>query len=539
MDLRKASVSKTVTAMGSGLLFLLISDPELDPRPSPALPPAELEILSLHSSSADPHAPPFEPIEALDSTVADACAAIDVQARPRPSFDAVRGFARRLLDRQVAPAFVVGVSVRGQTVWAEGFGAADVAGQVPATEETMFSLASVSKPFTATAIMRAVARGEIDLGLPINEYLDEPGIRAGAGDPSRATVERVASHTAGLPVHFQLYYEDDGVEPPDAAQVRRRYAVTHTVPGSGYRYSNLGYALLEHALSETSDRSFSEVLHAEVFEPLRLHDSSVGTPRARSNVARRYGHDGRPLSDYDFDHDGASAVYASVQDLLTFGEAHLGLGDPPLLPEDLRRRMRTPVAPARGYALGWGVGRSDGLKTFGHTGGMPGVSTVLRIYPEPQVVIAVVANTAGAGGANARLLGLVVDALGLPARSSSLCALPSGHPVFGTWRGRVDDGESRPPVELRIAEDGTVDVTLGHPRQTRTLRGIGFADAVLTGWFWESVPGRSHPVIHRLSLRFHEERAVGSITSSDPATSMTAHHLALRRTTRGERSHGP
>src|SRR5258708_10714090 len=122
-------------------------------------------------------------------------------------FGAVRDLIRARLVEQTLPSLAVAVARNGTILWEEGFGWADRENRVPATEHTMYSLASISKPITATGVMVLKEQGKLDLDRPINEYLGEAKLRAWIGDAADATVRRVANHTSGLPLHWHFFYE--------------------------------------------------------------------------------------------------------------------------------------------------------------------------------------------------------------------------------------------------------------------------------------------------------------------------------------------
>lgn len=241
------------------------------------------------------------------------------------------------------PSLAVAVSVGGCLLWEEAFGWAEL-GVRRATPETLYSLASISKPFTATALMVLVERGLVDLDAPINGYLrpSAPVIaRAGAVDD--VTVRRVANHSSGLPLHFNMFYEqelDDGLRPPIDETIRQ-YAQTVSRPGEGWQYSNLGYALLQHVVDRSASKAadahtdFEEFLEREVLNPLGLMRTAFGNakaiqaknPELAELMAARYPEGSvsgglAPLEDYDSDHPGAAAVWSSVRDVLRFGEFH-------------------------------------------------------------------------------------------------------------------------------------------------------------------------------------------------------------------------
>jgi CubicO group peptidase (beta-lactamase class C family) len=300
---------------------------------------------------------------------------------------------RDLIREQHLPSVVVAVAKNGRIVWEEGFGWADVEQQRPATPHTPYSLASVSKPFTATAIMKLVDAGRLVLDRPANEYLGDAKISG--RDATSATVRRILSHTAGLPPFFRVFESD----PPSIEEVITRYAVLTNSPGRRYVYSNLGYGILEHVIARVSGQSYEEFMHREVFLPLRLEQASV--PRvALANVAIRYDARGRPMPFYDLGHRGASAIYASAHDLVRFGMFHLKepVDDGTTILKrrsiETMQRVQTPGSSTDGYGLGWRINEDDlGFRHVSHTGGMPGVTTVLSLFPSERVVIVVLTNT--------------------------------------------------------------------------------------------------------------------------------------------------
>src|SRR5207245_1516081 len=140
-------------------------------------------------------------------------------------FDGVRGAIHRLLDSASAPSLAVAVAKDGRILWEEAFGWQDREKQVPATVNTMYSLASISKPITATGLMVLVERGKVDLDHPTNDYLGLGKLSGLAGDAPGATVRRVLSHTAGLPLHYQFFYANGGYGAPTMDETIARYGI--------------------------------------------------------------------------------------------------------------------------------------------------------------------------------------------------------------------------------------------------------------------------------------------------------------------------
>jgi len=455
------------------------------------------------------------------------CPAIAANVPTSPDFGDVRALVEDTLRWDGTPSLALAVSHRGTIVWEEGFGFADKARRVRATQDTMYSLASISKPFTATAVMLLAQEGKLDLSAPINTYLGETGVRAGVGDAAAATVERVASHTAGLPLHYRFFY---GEAPPSYAETRARHAVLVTEPGERYRYSNLGFGLLEQVVAEVSGESYAQYMHAAVFKPLGLEHTEVGIPkRSRTrSVAVRYDGRGVPIADYGFDHDGASAIYSSAHDLVRFGLAQLGGGPQPLLDDTARKRMWTVVAPAPTYALGWSVRRADGSVRISHNGGMPGVRTTLILLPEHEIVVAVLINSSA--GQHKNVAAAVLRAMGVPARADVICGLPEDDPWLGQYVGTLQSETGPQAFSLSILGDGRVQAQLGNT--TLPLSGVTLGKDGLRGSAFGNVGASaagSQDTELRFDLQLRGDRLTGAVSTLVRHTAATTMFVDLAR----------
>jgi CubicO group peptidase (beta-lactamase class C family) len=318
-------------------------------------------------------------------------------------FDDVRASIEQKLVAQNVPSLAVAVAKDGKIIWEEGFGWADREKRITATEHTMYSLASISKPITATGLMVLVERGKVDLDRPINDYLGQAKLNGRAFDASKATLRLVANHTAGVPLHYQFFYEDEPYRRPEMDETIRRYANLVTPPGERSQYSNLGYGIIDYVIQRVSGKGYPDFMREEVFVPLGLTRMSVDIgPGLEDFTATRYAPDGRPIPFYDFDHPGGSAIFSSAHDLVRFGMFHLknDLDDQrPILTDDSIEQMHRPTAiepDGSGYGIGWSSGTTEkGLRALSHGGGMGGVSTTLRLLPEENAVVVVLCNSRG------------------------------------------------------------------------------------------------------------------------------------------------
>lgn len=498
-----------------------------------AIPPAAPDFAAASEDDAEHEERPATQVVA-ESPKARECAATPGTVNTDPDLSAVRARIDTLMRWGSTPSVAVAVAYRGQVLWEEGFGFADKARRVRATARTAYSIASVSKPLTATAIMLLVARGEVSLDTPINDYLGEVGVRAGVGDPADATIARVASHTAGLPLHYRFYYEG-GPRPPSYEQTRQEHALLVNAPGERYRYSNLGFGLLEQVIARVSGQSYESFMQRELFDPLGMHDTAVGQPAPRrgQTVAVRYDDRQRPIPDYRFDHDGASAIYSSAHDLVSFAMAHMGhrvgTGEAVVTPAMLERMVQI-EAPSKTYGLGWGVGRVDGHVRVSHSGGMPGVRTLLLMVPGHDLAVAVLTN-GPVGNSHRRLAQHIVDAFGVVPRADAICALAPGDPWLGRFEGTLDGPGGQRPFTLTVDRQGMITGTLdGAPAWL--LRGVSLNDDGLRGESFgdlgaPAAAGKGSDV--EVELQRRGDRLTGSVSATVSWTAATTFFADLRR----------
>ncbi len=394
--------------------------------------------------------------------------------------------ARRVIDSLMTAhklaSVAVAVAKDGQVLWEEGFGTANRERNIKATASTAYSLASISKPFTATGLMKLIERKRVALDRPINDYLGAATLRAFEGKPGAATVQHVLTHTAGLPLHYQFFYADGGYAPPAMDETIRRFGILTYRPGASYQYSNLGFGILDYVISRQSGLSYGDYMRREVFDPLGLTHTSVGPRKGlEMETAERYTNDDQPIPYYTFDHPGASEVYSSAHDLVRFGMFHLGTlvdGQTPILASETRLAMQRDVAvegagTTRG--LGWGIRADDfGWRRVSHTGGMPGVATVLNLYPAANVAVVVLTNKSlPVTGRIAQELAAAVLP-GYDARLREALARPASPPapstwtpLVGEWRGYVRSYGDSVPVQFVVDATGPRDVRLGDTRADR------------------------------------------------------------------------
>lgn len=457
------------------------------------------------------------------------------------------------------PSISVAVARDGKIVWEEGFGWADRENRVQASEHTLYSVASVSKPITATGLMVLVERKKVDLDKPINDYLPSAKLVARVGDAPDATVRRVANHSSGLPLHYQFFYADQAFHPPSREETIRRYGNLITAPGERWQYSNLGYGVLDHVIERVSEKKFADFMREEVFLPLGMTHTSIDVGAGlEAHQAIRYTPEGERIPFYEFDHPGASAVYASAHDLARFAMFHMKshLDDQRAILSDAAiDEMQKPTATTNnnsGYGVGWGTNETRrGYLTVEHSGGMPGVATLCSFVPSERVAVVVLSNT---GTPLVSYLADMIYKTLLPeAKQHSSDNKPKTEAkafskftpesrLVGLWKGKLVTYKQEFPIVLSIREDGDVHLKLADQLET-LLSAPTFQDGFLRGRFvgdiaHEDARGNRYQIGLELKLREENDRAVlnGGATAfavhEGRGSSAVTHWVELERETK-------
>jgi len=447
------------------------------------------------------------------------------QNSPQYDFDDIRSTIKTLMKNSKTPSVSVAVTKDGDIIWEESFGWANREKQIKATPQTMYSLASISKPFTATCLMILAEKGLIDINQPANIFLGETQLRAYEGDIQEATVQRILQHTSGLPMHWNFFFDGESFPRPSMDETIKRFGILVAPPGDRYEYSNLGYGILEYIIERISKKSYQEYMKTEVFEPLGLGRTSVFIKAPDEDIiAERYieSKDSSPF--YDFDHRGASAVYSSAHDLVRFGMFHLKnkLADQKqILSDQTIEKMQTavdPKLPDSHYKLGWDVGDRYGYKIVSHGGGMPGVRTILLLLPSENIVVTVLSNGVYINLSKIydKILATIIPGYKKKRReTSSTKPLPFSE-LEGEWIGEITTYNETIPIKMAIENKRSVRLivnkTTNEEQICESINAIDFNNGFLTGRFnlellFEDAARARHSVF--LKIKYQTNRLSG------------------------------
>ena len=285
----------------------------------------------------------------------------------------------------------------GRVAVRKGYGLADLEAGIAVTPHTAFRLASVSKQFTAAAILLLAQDGVLSLDDPVRKWLPSlPPATDGI------TLHHLLTHTSGLVDYEDVMPEaiDGQLADGDVLHLLERQDRLSFAPGSAYRYSNSGYVLLGLVVAKASRRDFPAFLRERIFLPLGMDGAVAFVDGASTIDDRAYGYsrvDGRwtrtdqgPTSATL----GDGGLYASIDDLAKWDAA---LHDDRLLPDALRRLAFTAHTPTDeadvdGYGYGWRVHATANGPLLWHSGETIGFRNVLLRWPDAGLTVVLLSN---------------------------------------------------------------------------------------------------------------------------------------------------
>lgn len=292
-------------------------------------------------------------------------------------------------------------------LWAEGFGYTDWDEKIPVASSTLFSIQSMSKSFTATAVMFAVQDGLVDLDEPIATYLPDFHVNSIFDEhpEQKITLRMLLSHTAGFA--HEAPYGGNFTHPAYSFE-KHIASISDTwlkfPVGTRYSYSNLGIDTAGYILQVRSGMPFIEYVQEKILNPLGMKDSTLDIKTVRCTATRAIGHQNgqlfRPAVDFLLIPSGG--VWSTATDMARYLQFHINSGaldGDRLLQESLAEMMYTPPGtpaqsayPDSSYALGITVNTRNGARHFQHGGGGWGFNSSMVWYPELELGAVVLSN---------------------------------------------------------------------------------------------------------------------------------------------------
>jgi CubicO group peptidase (beta-lactamase class C family) len=284
------------------------------------------------------------------------------------------------------------VAKNGEVIFKKGYGLANIELGVPNTPEMKFQIGSITKQFTATAILQLQEKGLLGLDDPITKHLTDYPKETG----DKVTIHHLLSHTSGIPSYTDM--PDLMLQKSLPTTVDELLAIfkdkpLEFEPGEKYKYSNSGYVVLGAIIEAMSGKSYEDHIRENILEPLNMTNSGYDhRDRIMKNRAAGYTQDeNQELRNADFVHMSApysaGALYSTVGDMLIWDQA---LYTEKLLKKSSLEKMFTPVL--KNYGYGWVIEEKFGRPLVWHNGGIDGFHTTFNRWVDDDLCIVVLSN---------------------------------------------------------------------------------------------------------------------------------------------------
>ena len=317
-------------------------------------------------------------------------------------------FMTKQMEELHIPGATFSLVQNGELFLAKGYGYANLEQQIPViADKTLFRVGSISKLFTATAIMQLVEKELLNLDDDVNKYL--PDFQLEDNYPEPITIANLLTHTAGLDERLiGLFGLDPNKIEPLGELLAKKIPARVLPPGKAMSYSNCGYALLGYIVESVTGIPFSQYVDVNILQPLSMHHSSFTQPpdlAADVSVGYQYRQKKEIYQALPFQYvsiSPAGSLSATATDMAKFAIAHLQYGkykSSRILQEDTAKQMQQQqfTHDARLPGIGWGFMQSSYSKqqAIGHAGSLPGFVSLLYLLPSHNLGFFVSDNSRG------------------------------------------------------------------------------------------------------------------------------------------------
>jgi CubicO group peptidase (beta-lactamase class C family) len=363
----------------------------------------------------------------------------------KKAFPVIETIFKNRQEKNHFPAVAFGLIVDGKLVHSGSYGISNVELKTPATVQTNFRIASMSKSFTAMAILKLRDEGKLNLTDPASKYIPEFGkVEYLTQDSPPITIEHILTMSAGFPEDNPWGDRQLADSDEDLVKLIEQGLSFANSPGLVFEYSNLGFASLGHIVTKVSGKPYQQYITENILKPLQMNDSKWEyTEIPKEKFAQGYRFEGEQWVEEPVLHDGSygamGGLICSIEDFSKYVAFHLSAWPPrsdeesPIIKRSSLREMHQlqklggvfpenhnrdgslcPIITGYGYGLGY---RQDckGTVSIRHGGGLPGYGSEWRFYPEYGIGIVSLSNLTygGLGGQNGQALDTLIYMAGL------------------------------------------------------------------------------------------------------------------------------
>lgn len=283
------------------------------------------------------------------------------------------------------------VAVQGRIIYRNAFGPANFETKTKLTPETPFCLASVTKQFTAMAIMMLAERKKLSYDDAVAKYIPE---FSRSSQTVKITIRQLLTHSSGIPDYGDLGIDDSNLTQKQLVTDLLKQVSSFNQPGQKYRYSNAGYALLAIVVQNVSKQSFGDFLEESIFKPLGMNSTfTYDSPQKKnSQTAIGYNQFGARDDVNPTAVPGDGGVYSTVDDLFKWDQA---LYTDKLVSQSTLAAAFVPGSVQEGgstYGFGWNVANAGGEKYVWHTGSTAGFRAFIERRLTSRVTVILLTN---------------------------------------------------------------------------------------------------------------------------------------------------
>jgi D-alanyl-D-alanine carboxypeptidase len=315
-------------------------------------------------------------------------------AQALPLLDA---WAAHSLMQQRIPSVALTVVHGDRPVWTKAFGYAELSEKTAATPQTLYRIGSVTKTFTALAILQLREDGKLRLDDRVRDHITTTAIQARNTGVLDVTIRELLTHSSGLQRDLPGTW---WTQPSFPAQLPDHFSATYP-SSTEWKYSNVGYALLGEVIAAASGEPWARYVERRILEPLGMANSAATAPPDEARLATGYSRPtpGEPhVPAARADHGAvnpAGGMVSTIEDMGRYLAFHMGSGGSVLGSKSLRE-MHRPQWLLDDWQTAWGLGmrvrRVDGRVRVGHPGTTPGFAAIMEFIPELKLGVAVLTN---------------------------------------------------------------------------------------------------------------------------------------------------
>ncbi len=312
-------------------------------------------------------------------------------------------FCEGIISDYDLPGLAVGIVKDNEIVYARGFGKLNVGSEEKVNMSSLFHMASISKPFVATAIMQLVEQGKMDLDSTVLYYL--PYFKLEGGDYDQITIRQMLNHISGMPDVQDYHWEDPVYDEGALERYVRSISKEEMIapPGEKFAYSNMAFECLGDVITKVTGLSFADYVKQKILDPTGMEESTFlkteGLPEnwaaPHIRFTRPQAWDGYP---YNRQHGPSSTLHSSAQEMCRWAIINLerGTSQGSTILEassyDLLWKSWFPTGEKSSVGLSWFLGSYRGEAKVEHGGGDTGFNTSLVLLPEKSMAVVVLCN---------------------------------------------------------------------------------------------------------------------------------------------------